>query len=153
MEDVKRADDVAKWELIRRLRYGALLKLFRHRWGNELPDDDAGRVPWLTASHVILNKNQKPAGHVQHSPYLIGESDYGGKDVGFCLENWTVLGQVHKRRVREVNQEIVLKRPHKSVLHLKPDSRLVLLFWARHIIMMHYIRYWLPVEHRSKQAA
>ena len=40
--------DAAKWELIRRLRYGALLRLFRHRWGNELPDDDAGRDDlWL----------------------------------------------------------------------------------------------------------
>ena len=32
-----------KWELIRRLRYGALIRLFRHRWGHVLPDDDAGR--------------------------------------------------------------------------------------------------------------
>src|SRR4029078_12176444 len=55
MEDVKRADDVAKWELIRRLRYGALLKLFRHRWGNELPDDDAGRDDlWLLVTNVSL---------------------------------------------------------------------------------------------------
>ena len=32
-----------KWEVVRRLRYGALLKLFRHRYGYEFPDDDAGR--------------------------------------------------------------------------------------------------------------
>jgi hypothetical protein len=35
--------DSAKWETVRRLRYGALVKLFRHRWGHTLPDDDAGR--------------------------------------------------------------------------------------------------------------
>jgi hypothetical protein len=29
--------------VVRRLRYGALLKLFRHRYGYEFPDDDAGR--------------------------------------------------------------------------------------------------------------
>ena len=29
--------------MVRRLRYGALLKLFRHRYGYEFPDDDAGR--------------------------------------------------------------------------------------------------------------
>jgi hypothetical protein len=32
-----------KWEMVRRLRYGALLKLFRHRYGHQFPDDDAGR--------------------------------------------------------------------------------------------------------------
>jgi hypothetical protein len=47
--------DAAKWELIRRLRYGALLRLFRHRWGNELPDDDAGRDDlWLLVTNVSL---------------------------------------------------------------------------------------------------
>ena len=49
------ADDADKWELIRRLRYGALLKLFRHRWGNVLPDDDAGRDDlWLLVTNVSL---------------------------------------------------------------------------------------------------
>jgi hypothetical protein len=45
----------AEWELIRRLRYGALLRLFRHRWGNELPHDDAGRDDlWLLVTNVSL---------------------------------------------------------------------------------------------------
>lgn len=26
-------------------------------------------VPWLTAGHTVLNKNQKPVGHIQHSPH------------------------------------------------------------------------------------
>jgi hypothetical protein len=47
--------DVAKWECIRRLRYGALIKLFRHRWGNVLPNDDAGRGDlWLLVTNVSL---------------------------------------------------------------------------------------------------
>ena len=55
MENVKRADDVAKWELIRRLRYGALLRLYRHRWGHVLPNDDAGRDDlWLLVTNVSL---------------------------------------------------------------------------------------------------
>ena len=33
MSKKRPGDDADKWELIRRLRYGALLKLFRHRWG------------------------------------------------------------------------------------------------------------------------
>jgi len=32
-----------KWERVRRLRYGDFLRLFRDRWGYELPNDDAGR--------------------------------------------------------------------------------------------------------------
>lgn len=32
-----------KWERVRRLRYGALVKLFRHRWGPTLPDNSSGR--------------------------------------------------------------------------------------------------------------
>ena len=110
-------------------------------------------VPWLTATHVVRDKNQKPVGRIQHSPYLIGESDYGFNDVGFCLENWTALDHIHKRRVREVNQEIVLKKPINRAVHFKPDSRLVLLFWARHIIIMHYLTHWLPMENQPKQAA
>jgi hypothetical protein len=50
-----KGDDVAKWEKVRRLRYGALMRLFRHRWGYVLPDDDAGRDDlWLLASNVSL---------------------------------------------------------------------------------------------------
>jgi hypothetical protein len=30
------------WECVRRLRFGAMLRLFRDRWGHILPDDDAG---------------------------------------------------------------------------------------------------------------
>ena len=44
-----------KWELVRRLRYGAMLRLFRHRWGHSLPDDDAGRGDlWLLVTNVSL---------------------------------------------------------------------------------------------------
>lgn len=38
-----KARGVCKWERVRRLRYGALIKLFRHRWGPTLPDDSSGR--------------------------------------------------------------------------------------------------------------
>ena len=44
-----------KWETVRRLRYGDLLKLFRHRWGAVLPDDDAGRSDlWELLTNVSL---------------------------------------------------------------------------------------------------
>jgi hypothetical protein len=55
MSKKRPGDDADKWELIRRLRYGALLKRFRHRWGHVLPDDDAGREDlWLLVTNVSL---------------------------------------------------------------------------------------------------
>ena len=46
---------VAKWERVRRLRYGCLIRLFRHRYGYQLPDDDAGREDlWLLLQNVSL---------------------------------------------------------------------------------------------------
>jgi hypothetical protein len=43
MNDVARPGETGKWETVRRLRYGALIKLFRHRYGHEFPNDDAVR--------------------------------------------------------------------------------------------------------------
>jgi hypothetical protein len=43
MKFVTGPQGAGKWEVVRRLRYGALMKLFRHRYGHEFPDDDAGR--------------------------------------------------------------------------------------------------------------
>ena len=41
------------WERLRCLRYGALIRLFRHRYGHELPDDDAGKADiWLLVQNV-----------------------------------------------------------------------------------------------------
>ena len=78
----------------------------------------------------------------------MGESDYGFKDIGFCLENWTALGDVAKLTGDRVGRDIVLGKPRKRDIraYLKPHSPLVLLFWARQIIMWHYLRYWHPTE-------
>ena len=44
-----------KWECVRRLRYACLIRLFRHRYRHELPDDDAGREDlWLLLQNVSL---------------------------------------------------------------------------------------------------
>ena len=43
MTDLSKPGPKGKWEVVRRLRYGALMKLFRHRYGYQFPDDDAGR--------------------------------------------------------------------------------------------------------------
>jgi hypothetical protein len=38
-----KAGKADKWECIRRLRYGAIIRLIRHRYKIEIPNDDAGR--------------------------------------------------------------------------------------------------------------
>ena len=58
--------DPGKLETIRRLRYGDFLKLFRHRYGNELPQDDAGRDDlWLLVCNVSLAASE-PEKKVRH---------------------------------------------------------------------------------------
>ena len=48
-------DKADKYETLRRLRFGDLLRLFRHRWGYVLPDDDAGRGDlWLLVTNCSL---------------------------------------------------------------------------------------------------
>ena len=44
-----------KWETVRRLRFGNLVKLFRHRRGLTLPDDDAGRGDLWDSSRTSLS--------------------------------------------------------------------------------------------------
>jgi len=52
---VSQVGEVARWERVRRFRYGCLIRLFRHRYGCQLPDDDAGREDlWLLLQNVSL---------------------------------------------------------------------------------------------------
>ena len=69
MSNAKRrlAEQDPKWETIRRLRYGDLIRLFRFRWGNVLPEDDSGWGDlWLLVSNVSLaaKEPQKKMRHV-----------------------------------------------------------------------------------------
>ena len=53
MTDLAKPGAKGKWEVVRRLRYGALMKLFRHRYGDQFPDDDAGREDLLVLLCVV----------------------------------------------------------------------------------------------------
>jgi len=67
---VEGAADAGKWETIRRLRCGALLKLFRDRWRYELPNDATGRAALL---ELVMNLSLAPA---------------ADKKVGHAIEIW-----------------------------------------------------------------
>jgi hypothetical protein len=63
----KRLEARRKWETIRRLRYACLIRLFRHRYGDQLPDDDAGIADlWLLLQNVSLaiSEPEKKMRHV-----------------------------------------------------------------------------------------
>jgi hypothetical protein len=53
MTEIAKPAGAGKWEVVRRLRYGALMKLFRHRYGYQFPDDDAGREDLLVLLCVV----------------------------------------------------------------------------------------------------
>jgi hypothetical protein len=60
MTQVAKPGDAGKWETVRRLRYGDVLKLIRDRYGaNGVPDDDAGRPDLM---ELLYLASMAPAG-------------------------------------------------------------------------------------------
>jgi hypothetical protein len=75
------------------------------------------------------------------SPSLLGEESHDEKpSQRSCTLARCFLGYSHKRRVKEVGEELALNPQRKRCVHLKPDSPLVLLFWARHLIAWLYLK-------------
>ena len=67
-----------KWEAVRCFRHGDFIKLFRHRWGPVLPDDDAGRGDlWLVVCNASLARKE-PQKKMRHlievlAPWMTAE--------------------------------------------------------------------------------
>src|SRR5215467_11507606 len=60
MTEVAKPRDAGKWETVRRLRYGDVLKLIRYRYGaNGVPDDDAGTPDLM---ELLYLASMAPAG-------------------------------------------------------------------------------------------
>jgi hypothetical protein len=92
------------WECVRCLRYGAMLRLFRDRWGHTLPDDDAGRGDlWALVCNASLawKEPEKKMRHVTElwAPRLSADEretfvrHVWGLDIYERLENSTELGR------------------------------------------------------------
>jgi hypothetical protein len=101
-----------KWELVRRLRYGALLRLFRHRYGHVLPDDDAGRDDlWLLVSNTSLAASapEKKMRHVIElwAPWMTPDeaAAYVEHVWGLDLYERTETGEAIGRRLGLTNAE------------------------------------------------
>ena len=79
-----------KTETMRRLTYGNLIKLFQHRYGHTLPDDDAGRADLrLLINNVSLAvaEPQKKMRHVIElwAPWMTADER---ALVSFALNDW-----------------------------------------------------------------
>jgi hypothetical protein len=59
VKPVPKPADAGKWEVLRRLRYGDVLKLIRSRYGAVPPDDDAGRPDVM---ELLFLASMAPAG-------------------------------------------------------------------------------------------
>ena len=60
MTEVAKPRDAGRWETVRRLRYGDVLKLIRYRYGaNGVPGDDAGRPDLM---ELLYLASMAPAG-------------------------------------------------------------------------------------------
>ena len=79
MTEVAKPGEAGKWETVRRLRYGDVLKLIRHRYGTSgVPDDDAGRPDLMEllylASMAPASPEKKIRNNIElHAPWMQAE--------------------------------------------------------------------------------
>ena len=112
-----------KWEALRRLRCGALTKLFRHRYGHVLPDDDAVREDlWLLVTNASLAaaEPEKKMRHIieMWAPWMLAEEgDAYAKHVwGLDIHERTLTG-------REIGKRLGLANAEREALRLWPIRR------------------------------
>lgn len=117
-------------ETIRRIYYGDLVKLFRHRYGSELPDDDAGRESLLDLLVIASLAMVDPAKKMANLAGLYAPWLNGGKIIDIVnsmprSERWriiTALGERHRVTYAE-GQRMRLRnlthatRPPRSLPH------------------------------------
>ena len=120
MSKKRPGDDADKWELIRRLRYGALLKLLRHRWGHVLPDDDAGRDDlWLLVTNVSLAaaEPEKKMHHVIEiwAPWMSTE-----EREAYVKHVWGLDMYERTPTAKELGQRLGLTNTEREALKLWP---------------------------------
>ena len=109
-----------KWETVRRLRNGALLKLFRSRYGYALPDDDAGREDlWLLVMNVSLaaTEPEKKMRHVIEvwAPWMSVE-----EREAYVQHVWGLDKYERTSTGREIGQRLGLTNVERERLKLWP---------------------------------
>ncbi|MGZ4862850.1 MAG: hypothetical protein ACXV2E_08740 [Halobacteriota archaeon] len=107
-------------ETIRRLRYGALVRLFRDRYGHQLPDDDAGREDlWLLVTNVSLAaaEPQKKMRHVIDvwAPWMSA-----AKCEAYVTRVWGLDIYERTRTARELGEQLRMTNGERERLKLWP---------------------------------
>jgi hypothetical protein len=105
-------------ETVRRLRYGDLVRLFRHRWGYVLPDDDAGRGDlWLLVVNLSLAEAE-PEKKMHHAievwaPWMTPE-----ERVAYVRHVWGLDLYQRIQTGREIGQLLRLTNAERQSLKL-----------------------------------
>jgi len=109
-----------KWELIRRLRYGALIRLFRHRWGHVLPDDDAGRDDlWLLVTNVSLAAAE-PEKKMRHVIEMWAPWMATGEREAYVNHVWSLDLYERTQTAAELGKRLGLTNAEREALKLWP---------------------------------
>ena len=108
-----------KWEAVRCFRHGDFIKLFRHRWGHALPDDDAGRADlWLLVCNASLARRE-PEKKMRHlievwAPWMTAEecSEYVKHVWGLDFYRRLMTG-------REIGEQLGLTNATREALKIR----------------------------------
>ena len=119
MSEVTRPAQTGKWETIRRLRYGDVLKLIRHRYGaNGVPDDDAGRPDLMEllflASMAPTGAEKKVRNNIElYAPWMQAD------EVEALIQHFAVTPHYEKLRTAEaLGSAVLLKNVERERLKL-----------------------------------
>jgi hypothetical protein len=120
VSDLAKPGESGKWERVRRLRYGALIKLYRHRWGPTLPDDSSGRDDLFelvcVVSVALSATDKKIANTIENfAPWMTPEEAQMLVD---HVQSLTIYERMPNNRV--LGQRMNLKNAERELLHLWP---------------------------------
>ena len=108
-----------KWEAVRCFRHGDFIKLFRHRWGHVLPDDDAGRGDlWLLTTNASLARKE-PKKKMRHlievwAPWMTSE-----EADAYVEHVWGLDFYQRLKTARELGEQLGLTNAEREALKIR----------------------------------
>jgi hypothetical protein len=119
MSVLPKLEESGKWEKIRRLRFGEIIRLIRHRYGTAgVPDDDAGRPDLM---ELLYLASQAPAGAEKkirncielYAPWMLAEEVHG------IIEHLAIIPDYQKAKTaRELGTALHLNNAERERLKL-----------------------------------
>src|SRR6476619_1842039 len=111
--------DAGQWERIRRVRYGAVLKLVRHRYGPVIPDDDSGRPDlWelMQLTSLAQADADKKMRHILETMTKLTDSE-----VEAYIDHLNGVPMYQRLRTpRTLGNALMMTKAEREVLNLRP---------------------------------